>query len=763
MSIVKNPKLSVSLLAASIGATLAFPSLALAQEASASPDVQQARSAQKKDKSATTLDGVTVTAQRRVQLAKDVPVTVTAVSAQQLKESGVKSIFDLTSAVSGLSWGGAGNLTQPSIRGVSSTVSVGGAENANSLYVDGVFYALPHLFGSNLPDVERVEVLKGPQGTLFGRNSVGGAIRIFTRNPTNYTTGSFSVDYGGYTGDEGSRSSPHTVIKGFFSTPIVDDLLSFSISAAHDYTPGWMTDDRTGDRYAPVKRDNARVKLLFTPNDNLSVMLNAYYLKHDDRGLQAMTPIDGLVVATQYPGSVVATQPYHTGFDVTDNVGDWDNADVKSKGVSAQVEWTTDAGVFTSTTNTNKDNVYNRTSIQQSYGSLACLQVFACLHLDRGYDYKAVSQEFNFSSRDFGNFNFTTGLFYYHSQQNGFQYVNGDVNPALPQGLLSYIQQLNLTSTAIYGEVQYKATDKLTAIVGGRYTQEKRHDTQSAPTALDRREDFNSFLPRVSLEYKLTQATNAYATWSVGYQSGLTGISNTGSVPPYSPVQPEKNYAYEIGIKHATAKASFDVAAFYYDYKNKQEQVSVLQAGTTATYAVFHVNTGPVRIYGLDMDATYMLNDDFTVRGNLSWVPEAEYLDFPNAVGISTTRTANGQFAQVFFDATGYRLMRSPKVTANLTLAYNHDLAHGSVDASATATHSTKVYHDTYHVIEEPGYTTLSARVGYTFNNSHLRLGVYGRNLTNAVYIFHGFASAAGFTANYAAPRELGVSVNYDF
>lgn len=731
-----------------------------AAQAAAQEDSQQEEPTAPARQEATTLDAITVTAQRREQNVKDVPLTVSALSEQTLKEAGVVSIFDLPAAVSGLSYGGAGNLTQPSIRGVSATVSVGGAENANALYVDGVFYSQAHLFGANLPDVERIEVLKGPQGTLFGRNSVGGAIRIFTRDPTFYRSGDFSAELGWYTGGEGSRSAPRYLLNGFFSAPLVEDRLAFSVSAARESTDGWMTEEASGDRYGAVERSNARVKLLFQPNDDLRVLLNAYYLKHDDRGLQAMTPIDGLVVSSAYPGSIVSSRPFRTSFDTSGGI-DWDDADVRSQGISAQVEWDTELGVLTSTTNTNKDEIYNRTTIHQSRGSLECLQFFACLHLDRGTTNDPFSQEFNFTSRQFGRYRFTAGVFYYDSTSTGFNYVNGGIDPDMPQGVLSYIHEYNLESIAGYGELEIEATDRLTMTLGGRYTREKRHDYQFAPTALDREEDFSSFLPRVSFLYELTPSTNVYATYSVGEASGLTGISNTGSIPPYQPVQPEKNTAYEVGLKYATSAASFNLAAFYYDYEDKQEQVGVLGAGST--YAVFHVNTGPVRIYGLDLDASYRLSDELTVRGNLSWVPEAEYRDFPDAVGISTDRRPNGQFEQVFFDATGRRLMRSPELTGNITLAYDRDLAQGAFDASATLFYSSKVFHDTYHVIVEDGYTTLSARAGYTFRDSTMRIGVYGRNLTNEVYIHHGFASAAGFTANYARPREIGISMSYAF
>lgn len=732
-------------LAIAIGLGLALSTQAYAQDATQTTQRDEA----------TTLDTVTVTAQRREQAAKDVPLTVAALPEQVLREAGVNSVFDLTAAVSGLAFGGAGNQTQPSIRGVSTALANGGAENASSLYVDGVFYAQPELLGSNLPDVERVEVLKGPQGTLFGRNSVAGAIRIFTRNPSFYPTGDFSAEYGWYTGGNGSRSSPHYVLKGFYSAPLVDDLLAFSISAAYDYTPGWMTEQVSGERYAPVERNNARFKLLLTPSENVSVLLNAYALRHDDRGVQAMTPLNGMVSSSLWPGSVVSTQPYHTSFDVGPNpegrIVDYDKADVESSGLSVQVEWDTDAGSLTSITNRNEDETLGYTTYHQSRGSIECQLVFACVHTSRPGNRKSFSQELSFSSEQFGRYRFTAGLFYFDQKYRMDMSDNAGV---FPGGFPSGWVRLNLESLAGYGELQIEATDRLTAIVGGRYTREKRSDHLLAPEVIDRAETFSSFLPRLSFLYALSPSTNLYFTYSEGYASGLTGINNAGA--GYQPIDPEENRAYEVGLKYAARNATFDIAAFYYDYKNRQEQ-------TYDGSAVTVKNTGPVRVYGVDMDTSFRISDDLSVRANLSWIPEAEYRDFPDAAGTSSVQTPFGYFEQIVFDATGYRLQRAPELTGNLTFAYDRRLGGArAVDASATVFYSSKAYHDIYHVIEQGSYATLSARAGYTFD-SGLRLGIYGRNLTNEAHIFHAFGSAIGFTANYAKPREIGATVSYSF
>jgi iron complex outermembrane receptor protein len=699
------------------------------------------------------LEEVVVTAQRREQRLHDVPVTLTALSGDQLTKAGVTNVFDLQNVVSGLTFGGVGNLAQPAIRGLSTGVSTNGSESPNAFYVDDIYYSQGNLLGANLPDVQRIEVLKGPQGTLFGRNSVGGAIRVFTKDPTFETTGDITVESGFYTGDSGSRSSPHNAVRGFVSIPLINDVLALSLSGGYDETDGFLTDVATGDKYGTIRRSNVRAKLLFQPTDSIRAVFSAFYLDHNDEGLQAQTPLNGLVPASAYPNSVVPNKPYHTAFS-TGLVGQYNDALVTSSGASANIKFDlADLGTFTSITAYHDTEVINETSLTHSKADNACLTAFACVDYEYVAHNKAVSQEFNFASEQFGMFSYTAGLFYYNqdsSTDTGLQ------ETIIPGGMPAKKVEFNIESYAVYGEVQIEPTDRLTIIVGGRYTYEPHIDTITFPVNIEREETFESFVPRITVQYDLTDEMNVYATYSEGEKSGLAGVDNGASTPPYQAVDPEKNNAFEIGMKYASPDFTFNLASFYYDYKNKQEQ------GFNGT-AVFVQNTGPVEIFGFDADSSYRLTDALTLRANASWVPIAKYMDFPDAAAYGTDRAANGTFIEFQYDATDERLTRAPKFTGNLTLDYEQQMEGGLMDASATLSYSSTVYHDIYQVIEQSSYTTLSAQAGYAFNDSGIRLGLYGRNLTNEDYIAHGFSSAQGFTAAYARPREVGVSFNYSF
>lgn len=700
-----------------------------------------------------TIEEVVVTAQRREQRLQDVPLTITAMSGDQLDKAGITNIFDLQNVVSGLTFGGVGNLSQPAIRGLSTGVSTNGSENPNALYVDDVYYSQGNLLGANLPDVGRIEVLKGPQGTLFGRNSVGGAIRIFTKDPTFEQTGDITVESGLYTGKGESQSSPHNAVRGFVSIPLTEDTLALSLSGGYDSTEGYLTDESDGDQYGTISRANARAKLLWQPTESIRAVFSAFYMKNNDEGLQSQTPIDGMVVSSAYPGSIVPDKPFHTAYDTGLGI-EFNDASVKSSGGSANISFDIgDAGTLTSITAYHDTDVYNETSLPHSASDTMCLINFACIDYTYIAGNKAISQELNFSSEAIGKFSYTTGLFYYNQDSSTDTLIQATV---VPGGVPAKSTRFNITSYAAYGEVQYDATDKLRFIVGGRYTYEPHEDSIVVPTQIDRDETFTSFVPRLTVQYDLTEEMNLYASYSVGQKSGLSGVDNGASNPPYQEVEPEENDAYEVGLKYASPQLSFNLSGFYYDYKDKQEQ------GFTGT-AVFVQNTGPVRIYGFDGDITYQLTDEFVFHASASWVPEAKYLDFPDAAVYGAGRESNGTFTQFQYDASGDRLIRAPEFTGNVSLTYELPTENGLFDASANLSYSSTVYHDLYHVIEQEPYTTLNAQAGYLFSDSGIRVGMYGRNLTNETYMAHGFSSAQGFTAAYSRPMEVGVSLKYSY
>ena len=715
------------------------------------------------------LDEIVVTAQRRSELLQNVPLTITALSSTDVAKAGVTSLRDIQNVVSGFTFGGQGTVSQPSIRGVSTLLSAAGSENPNALYIDGIYQATAAVLNNELPDLERVEVLKGPQGTLFGRNATGGAIQVFTRQPSFTPTASVTLDGSYYTGSGSSRAAPRGNARAFVSGPIIPDLLAASISGGYSYTDGFFTNDADGTRIGTIRKANGRAKLLFTPGTSTQITLGAYYVKNVEPGDLYETPYQGLTAASAYPGSVVSTRPWHTAFN-TDPTAEV-TATLRQYGFSGRAVVDFDFGTLTSLTGYNNTVTNNpATSVHNAQGTLPCLFNFACLDYAFLIKNREISQEFDFSSRNFGIFNFVTGLFYYNAKGSTLGRIQGALQPFAPTTFPLTVQanSVKTEAYAAFGEVNIKPTDTLTVTLGLRQNHEPHKDRSFAPLTPFIKKTFDSTTPRASVRFDVTKSLNVYGTFSIGYKSGLTGATNVGSVPPFASVAPEKLYAYEAGVKYATGALTFNGSFFYYNYKNKQEQTF------TGTSTIIK-NTGPVRIYGFDFDANARLTRELNLRGSLSYIPVAEYRDFPDASGQSTARipfvpvTAAtpfgcaagggcGSFLPLLFDASGMRLSRSPKVTANGTLSY----ATTAFDASTTVSYSSAVLHDITGTIRQPAYVTVAAQIGYRLEDG-LRVGIFGRNLTNKAYIVNGLTSSAGFAVGYAPPRELGVSVNYTF
>ena len=712
------------------------------------------------------LDEIVVTAQRRSEKLQDVPLTIAAVTAENLTRAGVASVRDLQTLVSGLTFGGTGNLAAPAIRGVSSTVTVAGTENGNALYIDGVYQSAQVLLNAEFPDVERIEVLKGPQGTLFGRNAIGGAIRVITQAPSFTPTMRVSLEAGQYLGSGSSRSAPHLNAKAYVSGPIVADLLAASVSGGINYTPGFQTRVTTGQRVGEINRKNIRAKLLFTPTTNASLTLAGHYVTNNTPGELLGTPYKGLTAASGYPGSVIPTKPWQTDYNDDPFVSPL-TVRLRDHGFSGTLKVDFDAGTLTSISAYNLTKNNQGKSIHDANGTVPCLLNFACIAFVYQIKQRIYQQDVNFSSREFGIFSFTAGAFYYNNKTNTLNFTGGPLQPIAPTifPLLTQDNQAKTKAYAVYGEATVKPTDRLSLIAGVRQSHEIKNDVAALPTAGPIKKTFNSTTPRFSVKYEVTPQLNAYATYSVGYKSGLSGVTNPGSIPPFAPVKPERLNASEIGLKFASSDLTANLSGFYYDYKNKQESVNRGAGGQVVVQ-----NTGPVKMYGLDFDANARITREFSVRGGLTWIPKAEYRDFPDAAATTVIRVpfdagspltcstgGCGTFVGGTFNATGTRLLRAPKISANGTIAFDND----SFDASATLSYSSAVRNDLLGVQTQPAYALLSAQAGYKFDG--IRVGVYGRNLTNKAIIVANLTSLSGFGTVYNQPREVGVSVSYTF
>ena len=698
---------------------------------------------------------IVVTARRQNESLHNVPLTVVAQTGEQLARSGITNLREINIAVPGLVFTQQGPFAQPNLRGISTSVTGPGADSPIAIYLDGIYQTNQQGNVFDLPDVERVEVLKGPQGTLFGRNATGGAISIITRAPNlTKSEGSFEIDEGAFVGSD-AKTSNHLIAKGFASTPL-SDTLAVGLAGSYENVPGYLTNGLTGGRAGHISSFVVRGKLRWEPAPNFRVLATAYASRRNDGTAVSMVPVGGVTVGSQYPDTIYDPRPWHTTSELKNSQG---TSTTDSRGGSLKVE--VDVGRFgtlSSLTGYTYVNGLIREDIDGTY-SPTCLQAFACItpYVVHYGPSKTWQQEFNFSSKKLGRISFVSGLFLYRDNSHIASLVNQTLVGGVPEGVAPFYNHARVLSKAIagYGEATWDATDSLHLIGGIRYSWENKDGVGSVLGGplfnFGGHPHWDSWTPRASIRYDISNKANVYFTYSQGFKSGVLESVNLSN----NVAKPEKLTSYEGGFKYTSSRVGFNLSAFYYDYKDIQIQ---FYEGLAEVLG----NAASARIYGVDVDTSVRVSPDLTLRLAGSWLPHANYRDFTDGVAFAFPITATG-LQQIDIDASGTRVLKSPKFSGNATVTYNHEFEAGKIDANFTLYHSSSYRWDLLGRFKTRSYVTLGARAGYSPEGSRFRFGIYGKNLTNRAYITATSTSAEADEGVYAPPREIGVSVGYKF
>ncbi|MCC5872676.1 MAG: TonB-dependent receptor [Gammaproteobacteria bacterium] len=738
-------------------------SLALLALACSSPVLAQPSAAGQQ-----VLEEIIVTAQRRAERVQDVPISMTVLNPDDLSRAGVDGFRDLALVTPGLTIQAQGNFVQPALRGVTTLVTGPGVDNPIALYIDGVYEGSQSASSIDLPDIERIEVLKGPQGTLFGRNATGGAIQIFTRAPDFTPAVHLSATAGMFDGAGSSRSARDLRVKGFLSMPLVDDRVAASISFSHQDINGYSTNVAHGavspavdaafggSRLDYLESSVLRGKLLMTPTDRIQLMWTAYYSKRETDHGSIGLPVDGLTSANVFPDAIFGTEPWQYAFDSPHPV-----TAVRRRGISLKADFDFDLGTLTSTTSYAESRYKERVDVDAAF-SPACLAAFSCIAFEDTQPNDDFSQEFLFASETMGRWSFIAGANLFDSSGELPAAINDFTGGALPgaPGVVNpplFVANTKVDTRAygIFGEANYDLTDALTIIAGLRYSQEKKKGKVSffgAPLDAFASPSWSEWTPRLSLKYALDDRSNVYFTYSRGFKSGVLPLWDT--TPP---ADPEKLTAYEVGYKTQRDGVALNVAAFYLDYKNLQVQ------SFTGT-RVLITNAASARIYGLEVDGSVSLTPELSLKGGLSWIPEAEYRAFDTATAFGPPQAPTGHLTMVApLDASGTRLLRTPKVTASTSLVYATRLRGGELTMAPSLYYSSSYLpYDPLRVVTQSSYVKLAGEVSYVPDGSPFRIVAWGRNLTNSKSISSSTVSANAARVSYDRPRSFGVTFEYE-
>jgi iron complex outermembrane receptor protein len=700
----------------------------------ASPAISQV---QERDARPTEVGEVVVTAQRRSERLQDVPISIAVQSGEQLARAGITDVRDLGLVTPGLKIDQTGaGFTTPALRGVSTSLTGAGSEANVAIYVDGVYQpsAIANTF--DLADVSRVEVAKGPQGTLFGRNATGGAVSVFTLAPSFTPTGSAYVSYGRFN---------DLLVKGYVSGPLVEDKLAGSISLFFNRNEDYSLNLVSGSRGDGLNSRIARGKLLWTPTDWASLTFTAMYARrHASNGANGQPwrgNTDGRLTNALFPTEVwqiaMNDKPY---------------VDHKTAAFTLTGEFDLGAGTLTSQTSY-IDTVYHLYADSD-------VSTARTSQNDLTSPNQTWQQEFIFSSRKFGRLSFVGGLFGYLDK------TGWDPIIAVDGRYVAWSYQKTV-AWAPFGEVNLDLTDRLSLIGGLRYSYERKKTggiARFGGFVIDQGDgpgqSWKALTPRVAIKYKLSDEVNAYATFSKGFKSGGLGTTAFRVAQVW---EPEKISAYEVGLKSNFGRIfRGNVAAYYYDYTDQQVAAFVL--GAQGQSSSINTNAASSSIYGLDVDGTTWLTDEFSLTASAA-ILSAKY-DVFKAASINLPRIVNGQPSgniPVGADVSGNTMIRAPKFSASLTANYTKEIGAGRVDLSTTVFHSSKFYLEVSDRVVQPSYTLISARAAWTPTGSKFRFEVWGKNLTNKAVIAGAYILANADNVGYSPPRTYGVALNYAF
>jgi iron complex outermembrane recepter protein len=693
--------------------------------------------------SAGTLEEVVVTAQKRSEKLQDVPLAVTALTGDELTDAGVTKFLDLGQVVPTLSIGNAVGFSFVYLRGVGSTAIGPGIELPISFYLDGVYYAStvsPTFY--DFANIDRVEVLKGPQGTLFGRNATGGLIQIITRDPTQQFQAQGEVTYGNY-----QTLTGKFYLSGGISENLAADL---SVNAGTQGT-GWGQNLYTAsDVFKNSHNVTVRSKWVYTPTaaDKITVIGDYSEVNNSMNG-QKIAP--GTIAN---PSVDTGTQPPLSPWDIYGDVNP--NFQNTNYGGSLKYEHQFQAVDLSSLTAYRDSNTWlywdvDFTPVPHLTGALRDLE-------------RQVSEELTLSSKNSGKLNWQTGFYYFHA--------DGSYDPAgvySGDGLFGpftyiapYAEQIT-QSEAVFAQGSYEIMDATNLTLGARYTWEKRTisgDTEgyigNSPaiplgTTPEESTNFNKPTYRVALDHRFSPEVMAYVSYNTGFKSGGYN-TQFASQPAYLP---ETVDAYEVGIKNdlLDRHLRLNFAGFDYEYKNIQVQkVGVANTGI--------INGAKARIYGIDGDFEAIFNSNFKITGSAAWL-HARFLEFTDA----PFGSPGGGVPTYPGDASGNTIPKSPNFSAYVTPDYRIPLSEGSsLYLDATVEYNSGMYFEADNILKQSAYTRFNASIRWQSKDDRYYARLWGTNLGNESVINYSSTLGDGTRdITYDAPRQYGITVGAKF
>lgn len=735
MNRLKLTPLALAIAAAGFAPLAAFA----APAADPQPDPQSSEEA-KSD--AARLGEITVTARRREENLNEIPVAVTAFSEAKIETLNIEDLGDLQGQVPNLTIyaaRGSSSTVTAYIRGIGQSDPLWGVEPGVGVYIDDVYVARPQGALLDVLDVDRIEVLRGPQGTLYGKNTIGGAIKYVTKPLLPDFGAKVSLTAGEY---------EQLDVKASVNAPLGSDALVGRFSAASLNRDGFGENLVTGAPISDKEILVARGTLGFYPSDALNVVVSADWMDDQSgvRGAQMLAP--NRFAPTQLPLT--------SRYDVRNGMPNVN--DTAMQGASATVNWQPGgAWAFKSVT------AYRESDTTTNIDFDTLPNVIADVRAE--YEDDQFTQEFQ-GTYIGDSLSGVVGLYYFDGKAGGtvrnnfFNLQFGTTNGFV-----------DTTQWALYGEGTYQVSDRLKVTAGARYTNEKKEANvlnqgfanaqflTPIATLAKFSDDLstNNIAPKVSVDYQATEQTMVYGLVSRGFKSGGYNIrANTVSFPLSArPFKDESVTSFEIGSKSALYNDTFFLNLAYFWNKYKDVQLSVftsftLPNGQSSFFGDF-TNAGKADVKGVEVEFVANPTERLTLSGNLAYL-DAAYSEFID-------RGVNVANIQEFTNA--------PPFQAGVTAQYRWDVFGGELSGRVTGTYQGRVVPttDLSPAIQQAPYALLGAGLLWRSEDSPWSVALQGSNLTDRAYRTTGYniGGLGVLTGFYGPPRQVSLTVAYTF
>ena len=674
-------------------------------------------------------DEIIVTARRVAESLQDVPISLSVVGSAEVEERNNTRVSELVATIPNVTFT-SGVLPTITVRGITSQARVNpGFDSGVGVYIDGVVQGKLFAFDQPLYDIERVEFLRGPQGTLFGKNSVAGAISMTTRNPEFTASGKVDVEYGSFDKRE---------LTAWATTPLSDTL---AVSAGGFITKrdGYVTNNFDGRKVANDDGWGARAKILWKPTENAQFVVSGDVMKDD---------------ILSYNSEIVSGYGGPSGRYRT-NVNLPTLAYRKLKGISLTADIDTSFGGRISSITAYRTAESRRTNDTDA-GPLAVVD-----SASRSKQ-KQFSQELRLSGEIGDRLNYIVGLYYFRQTTDNFSSSTFGAIPNVPGFLRgrtgNTFGAIDTDSMAIFGSVDWKLADRLTLTAGLRYTiddKDLRYQQIGfpfiAPTLPVQPDGISAkdLSPTLNIRYEASDDLMLYATASRGFKSGGWNVDNITdpAITNFNQLRflDESIWNYEGGIKSQflDRKITFNLSAFYQKYSDIQTpQLTPVLGGGGALVAIV-TNAASADIKGFEAELTAKPVDILTLNGSLGYT-KATYSRYIDGVN----------------DFSGNRLPNAPDWTANLSATLRAPVSDGwSIGARGEYSYAAGFFGDRENtaVRRTPSFSTINASAGIYGKNFDLEGFV--NNLTDSEDIIFRSGGGFGFAGvgfNDLATRRLG-------